>query len=209
LAAASTHAPRPGAWLHPALPNRWVRLVAGVVAMMALAGVVLVWPILRGAPGRSFAETLVAAENAFAAFIYLETIFVPLEAWLGNRASRWLLVAAGGALVALGALEGAGATTVRAQVGWYALGGAGAGLVYGGTVAKVLKGFTDRKALCVGVTAIACAGVIGLAVTALAALSSGRAMPVLVVLGAAQAAVILVATLFIVAPPPQRPPPDW
>ncbi len=195
-------------FLHRPL-NRWVQLVAGVVGMMAIAGVLCVWPLLRSAPGTSLAQSLAATENAFAAFIITETIFVPLEAWLGDRLPRWLLLGVGAVLVAFGALAGARAESVRAQVAWSALGGVGAGFAYGGTVAKALKRFTDRKALCVGVTAAACAGVFALALGAIVALSSPSALPVLVVLGAGQAAVILIATLFILEPPPERTPPDW
>ena len=194
--------------LAPHRLNRWVRLVGGVVVMMAVAGVLFVWPLLRSAAGASTAEALAASENAFAAFIFTETIFVPLEAWLGDRVPRWLLVGAGVALVLLGAFAGADATSTRARAAWYVLGGAGAGLAYGGTVAKVLRSFTDKKALCVGVTAAACAGVVLLAAGANAVLSSARAMPLLIVLGAGQAVVILIATLFILEPPPRRRPPD-
>lgn len=189
--------------------NRWVQLVAGVVGMMAIAGVLYVWPLLRSAGGGSLSQELAATENAFAAFIFTETIFVPLEAWLGERVPRWLLVGAGVVLVLVGAFAGASAASTRGKVAWYVLGGVGAGLAYGGTVAKALRSFTDRRALCVGVTAAACAGVIVLAAGANLALSSPSAMPLLVVLGAAQAAVILVATLFILEPPPPGPPPDW
>lgn len=198
-----------GPWSRHGHVNRWIRLVAGVVVMMAIAGLLFVWPLLRSAPGASFAETLAAMENAFAAFIFTETIFVPLEAWLGDRVPRWLLVLAGAVLVLVGALAGAGAESVPVKVAAYALGGAGAGFVYGGTVAKSLKSFTDRKALCVGVTAAACAGVVLLAAGANLVLASPGASPILVVLGAGQGVVILIATLFILEPPPDRPPPDW
>jgi MFS transporter, OFA family, oxalate/formate antiporter len=188
--------------------NRWVRLVGGVVVMMAIAGVLFVWPLLRSASGGGTAETLAASENAFAAFIFTETIFVPLEAWLGDRVPRWLLVGAGLTLVFIGALAAGDAASTRARAAWYVLGGAGAGLAYGGTIAKALRAFTDRKALAVGVTAAACAGVVPLAAGANAVLSSARALPLLIVLGAGQAVVILIATLFILEPPPRRQPPD-
>jgi len=198
-------------WSPSFLVNRWVQLIGGVVAMMFIAGLLFVWPVLRSPPGSTLAETLAASENAFAAFIFTETIFVPLEAWLGKRIPRWLLVGAGVGLVLLGALAGAAAPTARAKVVWYVLGGAGAGLAYGGTVAKALRSFTDRKALAVGVTATACVGVVGLALGANLVLStsSGSAMPLLVILGAGQAAVILIATLFILEPPPPKPPAEW
>jgi OFA family oxalate/formate antiporter-like MFS transporter len=193
----------------PRSSSRWLQVVVGVVAMMAIAGVVFVWPLLRSAPGRTLAETLAATENAFAFFIIAETVFVPLESWLGDRFPRWLLVGVGVALVVAGAIAGGHAESVRAQVAASAAGGSGAGLVYGGTVAKALMRFTDRKATAVGLTAAACIGVLVLALAAIATLSSPSAIPVLVVLGAGQAVVIVIATLFILYPPPDRRPPDW
>jgi hypothetical protein len=189
--------------------NRWVRLLAGVVAMMAVASLLFVWPLLRAAPGRGLAESLAAAENAFAAFIITESLFVSLEGWLGERVPRWILVAAGGLLVAVGAWASGRAEGAQAQVAWSIVGGVGAGLAYGGTVAKALKQFTDRKALAVGVTAAACAGVLALALAAIWSLPSAGALPMLVVLGAAQAIVIVVATLVILYPTSGTPPPEW
>ncbi len=186
--------------------NRWVQLVGGTVLMMAIASVLCVWPLLRSSPSADLGKSLAAAENAFAAFIIAETLFVPLEAWLGERMKPRLLLPVGGALVVLGALAGAQAESVRAQTGWYALGGVGAGIVYGGTIARALKRFTDRKALCVGVTAAACAAVLGLALVAyVTAVEAPGALGVLIVICAGQAVVILVATLLILEPPPTTP----
>jgi OFA family oxalate/formate antiporter-like MFS transporter len=189
--------------------SRLAQVVAGVVGMMAIAGVVFVWPLLRSSSGRGLAESLAATQNAFALFIIAETIFVPLEGWLGDRFPRWLLVVLGVGLVFFGAFAGVRAESVRAQVACSGVGGVGAGLVYGGTVAKALKRFTDRKAVAVGLTAAACVGVLVLALGAITALSLPTATPLLIVLGAGQAAVILLATLFILYPPTDAPPPDW
>ena len=190
--------------------GRWLELVGSAVAMMVIAGVLYAWPLLRAGRGPGLEASLAAVENAFAAFILAETLFVPVEGWLGDRYGRRLLVTAGVALVALGATLGSRAAGVRAQVGWYALGGVGSGLVYGGTVAKALKRFTDRKALCIGVTAGACLSVAALAMGALAVvleMPSGGAL-VLGVLGAGQAVVVLVASLFILDPRLGVPPPE-
>src|SRR5512138_3965167 len=131
-------------------PNRWLEVVASVVGMMAIAGVLFVWPLLRAGPGSDLAGSLAAAQNAFAFFILAETLFVPLEAWLGERSHPLALAALGVVLVLVGGVAGARVAGGRAQIVCSALGGIGAGLAYGGTVAKALKRFTDRKALCVG-----------------------------------------------------------
>ena len=190
--------------------GRWVELVLSAAAMMVIGSVLFAWPLLRAGPGAGLGASLAAVENAFAAFILAETLFVPFEGWLGERHGRWLLVAAGLVLVAVGAWAGTRAVGVAAQVGWYVLGGIGSGLVYGGTVAKVLRRFTDRKALCIGVTAGACLAVAALALGALAValeIPAGGALA-LGVLGAGQAAVVLVAAVFILDPRVSPPPED-
>jgi hypothetical protein len=183
----------------------WAGLLAGVVLMMALAGLLFVWPLLRPAPGVALAERLAAAENAFAAFI----ILVPLEAWLGDRAPRWFLAGAGAGLVVVVVLAGAAAASAGARLAWSALGGVGAGLAYGATVAKALPHLSSRKTLCVGVTVAACAGVLALAVAASWAHADPDALPMIVILGAAQAVVIVVATLAILYPTEGTPPAEW
>ena len=178
----------------------WVQLVSGTVVMMAIAIALFVWPLLRSSQ-EELGRSLAAAENAFATFLLVETVLAPLEAWLGERRRPRALLFLGFALVALGALAGARAESLRGQANWYALGGAGAGIVYGGTVARVLKRFTDRKAAAVGVTAATCAAVLALALGAyVTAASSPGAVGVLVVIGAGQAVVVLIATLLILEP---------
>jgi MFS family permease len=189
--------------------SRWLALLGDVLLMMAVAGVLFVWPLVRAAPGAELAQSLAAAEHAFAAFILAETLFVPFEGWLGEHVPRGLLVAVAGALVALGALAGARSGSTSAQVLWSAVGGVGAGLAYGATVAKAVKRFTDRKALAVGTTSLTCALVVALALAGAWALSDTRALGLLVVFGAAQAVVVVVATLVILYPPPAPPPTEW
>ncbi len=190
--------------------GRWVQLVAGTAAMMLIASVLYVRPLLRAGQGADLGKSLAAVENAFAVFILVETAFVPLEAWLGARHRPRLLLLLGIALVVVGAIAGAQVEGVRARVGLYALGGAGAGIVYGSTVARVLKRFTDRKAMCVGVTAAASAAVLALALLAYAkAIAAPGAIAVLVVIGAGQAAVVLIATLMILSPPSGDAPPAY
>jgi OFA family oxalate/formate antiporter-like MFS transporter len=190
-------------------PPRWLALLGGAAAMMVVAGVLFVRPLLFTGTDAELADSLAAVEHAFAAFILAETLFVPLEDWLGGRAHPGLLAAAGAALVAVSALAGARATGSGAQLAWSATGGAGAGLVYGATVGKALKRFTDRKALAVGTTTATCAVLVALALAGAWALSGTRALGLLVVVGAAQAVVVVIATLVILYPPPRPPADEW
>ncbi len=201
-----------GGWLHgpSGALGRWVQLVAGTAVMMAIAIVVFVWPLLRSPPGAELGRSLAAVENAFAMFLLVETLLAPLEGWLGERRRPGLMLLLGLAAIVLGAAAGARAESLRAQANWYLLGGAGAGIVYGGTVARVLKRFTDRKAACVGVTAATCVAALLLALAAYTTASAAPgAIGALVVIGAGQAVIVVVATLLILAPPAraEEPPP--
>jgi MFS transporter, OFA family, oxalate/formate antiporter len=184
--------------------NRWIVLVASVFLMMALAGVQYAWPILAAGPGATVRTSLAATQDALAAYILLEAVFVPVEAFLCDRCGRPLLLVAGGALVAAGLVGATHAEHHRSLVLSSALGGVGAALVYGATVGKALRRFRDRRVACVGVTAGASAAIAALAPWTLAAAARiPGGFGALFLLGVAEAAVIVVAALFIVDPPPE------
>ncbi len=200
----------PGPRVNPrrGAPNHWVQLLVAVAAMTALASAVVAWPFLRN-PGAGLGPSLAGVENAFGAFILAEMLFVPFEGWLGGLRGRWLLITLGAILIVLGVFAGTRVGSFRAVVACYAIGGVGAGLLYGGTAAKLMKEFTGRKVLCITVTAASCSAVVALAVIAatLAVHAPGGIRP-LVALGGAQAAVVLLAALYILWPPqPGREPP--
>jgi OFA family oxalate/formate antiporter-like MFS transporter len=182
--------------------RRWLQLVASVFVMMALAGVQYAWPVLSTGPGVGVRTSLTAMQDALAAYVILEAVFVPLEGFLADRLGRPVLLVAGGAVVAAGLLGAGRAESLRALVAFSALGGVGAALVYGATVGKALRCFPDRRVACVGVTAGASAAVAALAPWTLAAAARfPGGFPALLLLGAAEGAVIVVAALFVVDPP--------
>jgi len=191
---------------HPS--RRWLRLLAAMVALtLVLGGVLLPWPLLRVSPVLPLGRALAGAENAFAAFILAEILFVPLEGWLGDLRPRRGLVALGAVRAGGGAGGAARVQGIRAELAFCAMAGAGAGLLYGGTVAKLLKGFTDRKALAIGVTAVASLAVIALATAAaIVVVDDPGAVRILAFFGVAQAAVIVLATAYVLVPP--HVPPD-
>jgi OFA family oxalate/formate antiporter-like MFS transporter len=116
----------------------------------------------------------------------------------------------GSVLVGLGWIEAGRATTVRELIFWYAMGGIGAGVVYGATIGNALKWFPDRRGLCVGLTAGAYG--VGTALT-IAPIShmmktSGYAHT-LVFWGFVQGAAVLAAACFITQPPAGWLPAGW
>src|ERR671922_804221 len=135
------------------LGNRWVQLAAMCVAMMAIANLQYAWTLFTSPLTKHYGVSLTAVQVAFSTFVIAETWLVPFEGYLVDRLGPRLMIAIGGALVGLGWIGSGYATTVHGLIGWYALGGVGAGIVYGGTVGNAMKWFPDHRGLCVGLTA--------------------------------------------------------
>jgi OFA family oxalate/formate antiporter-like MFS transporter len=190
--------------------NRWVQLVAGIVAMMAIANLQYAWTLFTKPLSSTFHASLAAIQVAFAAFIIAETWLVPFEGYLVDRLGPRVMIAIGGALVGLGWIGSGYATTVHALIAWYALGGVGAGIVYGGTVGNAMKWFPDHRGLCVGLTAGAYGVGTALTVAPIAKMiaHSGYAHT-FIVWGFIQGIIVIAAALLIVRPPEGWSPPGW
>ncbi len=200
----------PGSQSPKKLVNRWVQLVAGVIAMAAIANLQYAWTLFTTPLTKSMNVSLAAIQVAFATFILAETWLVPFEGYLVDKIGPRLMIAIGGVLVGLGWIGAGNAETVRGLIFWYTLGGVGAGIVYGGTVGNAMKWFPDHRGLCVGLTAGAYGVGTALTVAPIAHMirSSGYAQT-LVVWGIIQGAVVVAAALFIVRPPEGWAPAGW
>jgi len=140
--------------IHPSrIVNRWVQLVAGIIAMMAIANLQYAWTLFTKPMQSHLHVTLTAIQGIFSVFILLETWLVPFEGYLVDRIGPRLMLGIGGVLVGMGWVFSGQAETLRGLYFWYCLGGVGAGIVYGGTVGNELKWFPDHRGLCVGLTA--------------------------------------------------------
>ncbi len=191
-------------------PNRWIQLVAGIVAMMAIANLQYAWTLFTKPLTVSLHASLAAIQVAFAAFILAETWLVPVEGYLVDRLGPRLMIAAGGVLVGLGWIGAGMAHSVRELITYYAIGGVGAGVIYGGTIGNALKWFPDCRGLCVGMTAGAYGIGTALTIVPIARMikSSGYAHT-FVTWGIIQGLVVLVAAVFIAKPPAGWSPPGW
>jgi len=190
--------------------NRWVQLVAGVVAMLAIANLQYAWTLFTKPLSASLHASLPAIQVAFATFILAETWLVPFEGYLVDKIGPRVLMAFGGVLVGLGWILSGRATTVTELIASYTLGGVGAGVVYGATIGNAMKWFPDHRGLCVGLTAGAYGVGTALTVAPIARMiqSSGYAHT-FVTWGFIQGLVVFLAALFIVKPPEGWVPDGW
>jgi OFA family oxalate/formate antiporter-like MFS transporter len=137
----------------PALhANRWLQLVAGIVCMVMIANLQYGWTLFVQPISDKHGWTRPAIQVAFTVFILAETWLVPLEGWFVDRFGPKLAVAAGGVLVGLAwALNSIADSLLLLYIG-AALGGVGAGAVFGTCLGNALKWFPDRRGLAVGLT---------------------------------------------------------
>ena len=197
--------------IHPSrIPNRWIQLVAGIIAMMAIANLQYAWTLFTKPMQSHLHATLTAIQGVFTFFIALETWLVPFEGYLVDRIGPRLMLGIGGILVGLSWIFSGQAETVRSLYFWYGVGGVGAGIVYGGTIGNALKWFPDHRGLTVGLTAGAYG--IGTALTVAPIdkmIKAAGYQHTLVFWGIIQGVVVLFAALFLARPPVGWAPAGW
>ena len=190
--------------------NRWVQLVAGIIAMMAIANLQYAWTLFTTPIQQKLHVSLVAVQWTFTLFVALETWLVPFEGYLVDIIGPRLMLGIGSVLVALGWIGSGKAETINGLYFWYGIGGIGAGIVYGGAIGNALKWFPDHRGLCVGLTAGAYG--IGTASTIAPVASMLKAsgyQHTFIVWGFIQGIVVLVSALFLARPPQGWVPPNW
>jgi OFA family oxalate/formate antiporter-like MFS transporter len=197
--------------IHPSrIPNRWIQLVAGIFAMMAVANLQYAWTVFTKPIQSHLHSTLVDVQWTITLFIALETWLVPFEGYLVDRIGPRLMLGVGAFAVGFGWIGSGYAESLRALYFWYGLAGVGAGMVYGGTIGNALKWFPDHRGLCVGLTAGAYG--VGTALTIIPVSNMLKAygyQHTLIVWGALQGVVVLAAALFLARPPQGWTPPNW
>jgi len=134
--------------------TRWVQLLLGVIAMMAISSPQYVWTLfvkpLQGTLGASLADIQVT----FSILIVLQTALSPLQGWLIERFGPRLLIALGTAMSGLSWVLSAYVHDLGTLYLVYGgIGGIGTGIVYVGIVGLMVKWFPDRRGFATGMVA--------------------------------------------------------
>jgi OFA family oxalate/formate antiporter-like MFS transporter len=133
--------------------NRWFQLSLGILAMVTIANLQYGWTQFVPPMHSENHWSKSGIQLAFTIFVLLETFLVPIEGVLVDRLGPRPIVVAGGLLVGLAWLVDARASNLTMLYLGAALGGIGAGAVYGAAVGSALKRFPDRRGLAAGLTA--------------------------------------------------------
>ncbi|HSZ62646.1 MAG TPA: oxalate/formate MFS antiporter [Terriglobales bacterium] len=208
---ATTSPVTPASLIHPSrIPNRWIQLCAGIVAMMAIANLQYAWTLFTKPIQAHLHVSLVAVQWTFTLFVALETWLVPFEGYLVDKIGPRFMLGMGSFMVAAGWVGSGYAESINSLYFWYGVGGVGAGIVYGGAIGNALKWFPDYRGLCVGLTA----GAFGIGTATTIApvadmLKVSGYQHTFIVWGIIQGVVVLAASLFLARPPLGWTPPNW
>lgn len=133
--------------------NRWLQLLIGIGCMAMVANLQYGWTLFVNPIADKHGWSKAAIQVAFTIFILTETWLVPVEGWAVDKFGPKLVVLCGGVLVGLGWVLNSFADSLTLLYIAAALGGIGAGAVYGTCVGSALKWFPDRRGLAAGLTA--------------------------------------------------------
>jgi OFA family oxalate/formate antiporter-like MFS transporter len=132
---------------------RWVQLVIGIICMAMIANLQYGWTLFVTPIDAKFHWGRASIQVAFTIFVLLETWLVPIEGYLVDRFGPRLVVLVGGILCGIAwAMDAYAGSLILFYVA-AAVGGVGAGAVYGTCVGNALKWFPDRRGLAAGLTA--------------------------------------------------------
>src|SRR5947208_16883176 len=134
-------------------PYRWLQLILGIICMVMIANLQYGWTLFVLPIDAKFHWGRAAIQVAFSIFVLTETWLVPVEGWFVDRFGPKLVVLLGGILVGIAWAMNAFAGSLTLLYIAAAIGGIGAGAVYGTCIGNALNWFPDRRGLCAGLTA--------------------------------------------------------
>jgi OFA family oxalate/formate antiporter-like MFS transporter len=132
---------------------RWWQLVFGIVCMVMIANLQYGWTLFVLPLDAKYQWGRAAIQVAFSIFVLTETWLVPIEGWFVDRFGPKIVVLIGGVLVGVAWVMNSFADSLASLYIAAAIGGIGAGAVYGTCIGNALKWFPDRRGLCAGLTA--------------------------------------------------------
>jgi OFA family oxalate/formate antiporter-like MFS transporter len=133
--------------------TRWGQLVFGIICMVMIANLQYGWTLFVNPIDQKYHWGRAAIQVAFTIFVLTETWLVPIEGYLIDKFGPRIMISASGVLVAIAWVINAYADSLFLLYVGAAVGGIGAGVIYGGSVGNALKWFPDRRGLAAGLTA--------------------------------------------------------
>jgi len=183
------------------LASRWWQLIFGIICMVMIANLQYGWTLFVNPIDQKYHWGRAAIQVAFTIFVLTETWLVPLEGYLIDKFGPRLMVCGSGLLVAIAWVMNAYASSLTWLYLAAAIGGIGAGVIYGASVGNALKWFPDRRGLAAGLTAAGFGAGSALTVVPIAnMIASGGYEAAFLWFGLGQGIVVAIVALFLRAP---------
>ena len=131
----------------------WTQLVIGIICMVMIANLQYGWTLFVGPIGDKYHWSKAAIQVTFTIFVLLETWLVPAEGYLVDRFGPKWIVVIGGALCGVAWTINSFAESLAMFYFAGAIGGVGAGAVYGTCIGNAVRWFPGRRGLAAGLTA--------------------------------------------------------
>jgi len=133
--------------------SRWLQLAIGIVCMVMIANLQYGWTLFVTPIDQKYHWGRASIQVAFSIFVLTETWLVPIEGWFVDRFGPKIVALIGGILVGIAWALNSAADSLAILYLAAAIGGIGAGAVYGTCIGNALKWFPDRRGLAAGLTA--------------------------------------------------------
>jgi OFA family oxalate/formate antiporter-like MFS transporter len=183
--------------------TRWGQLVFGIICMVMIANLQYGWTLFVNPIDQKYHWGKAAIQVAFTIFVLTETWLVPIEGYLVDKFGPRLMIAISGVLVAIAWVINSIADSLFLLYVGAAVGGIGAGVVYGGSVGNALKWFPDRRGLAAGLTAAGFGAGSAFTVVPIANMIQSRGYEsAFLWFGVVQGLVVVLFALFLRAPEP-------
>jgi OFA family oxalate/formate antiporter-like MFS transporter len=180
---------------------RWVMLVLGIVCMTMIANLQYGWTLFVGPMDAKYHWGRAAIQVAFSIFVLTETWLVPIEGWFVDRFGPKIVVLIGGLLCGIAWAMNSMADSLTLLYVAAAVGGIGAGAVYGTCVGNALKWFADLRGLAAGLTAAGFGAGSALTIIPIQGMIAGSGYEkAFLYFGIGQGIVVFVVSFFLRAP---------
>lgn len=182
--------------------NPWTQLVLGIICMAMIANLQYGWTLFVNPIDAKYHWGRASIQVAFTIFVLLETWLVPVEGWLVDRfGPRWIVVF-GGLLCGIAWVMNSVAASLPMLYAAAAVGGIGAGAVYGTSIGNAVKWFPGRRGLAAGLTAAGFGAGSALTIIPIAnMIKAGGYEQTFLTFGVLQGVVVVVLGFALFAPP--------
>jgi OFA family oxalate/formate antiporter-like MFS transporter len=183
--------------------TRWGQLIFGIICMVMIANLQYGWTLFVAPIDQKYHWGRAAIQVAFTIFVLTETWLVPLEGYLIDKFGPRVMVGGSGVLVAIAWVMNSYASSLGVLYLAAAIGGIGAGVIYGASVGNALKWFPDRRGLAAGLTAAGFGAGSALTVVPIAnVIATSGYESAFLWFGLGQGLLVILFSLFLRAPAP-------